>query len=227
MASAPALHAQLPFDPSLLRPRYDSMLVRVKGVPLGYRTSQVARLDNGLQVTDHLSLGAFAEYRTEILLDKDGRIRWVQQGGIVQGVTVRTSLEYRRNRVRGVTVVPTAVGGVTVVADTSIPTGTVDDNAIELYLPALPWSPTAQWTFPDFVTANDSIRKTPVDSVRLMTLTVTGPATVSLPAGPVETWQAELRGGPAPVLYFVTKATPHRLVRTEIVGAGIEFVLVN
>lgn len=203
------------------------MMVRVKGVPLGYRTSQLVRADNGLQVTDHLSLGAFAEYRTEIQLDKEGRIRWVQQGGIVQGVTIRTSLEYRRNRVRGVTVVPTPGGGVTVAADTTIPAGTIDDNAIELYLPALPWTPTAQWTFPDFVTANDTIRHTPVDSVRQMTLTVTGPATVSLPAGPVETWQAELRGGPAPVLYFVTKAAPHRLVRTEIVGAGIEFVLVN
>lgn len=203
------------------------MTVRVQGVPLGYQTSRLVRTDNGLEVTDHLSLGAFAEQRTQILLDKAGRIRWVQQGGIVQGVTIRTSLEYRRNRVRGVTVVPTPAGGVTVAADTTIPNGTIDDNAIPLFLPALPWAPAVQWSFPGFVTTNDTIRKVPVDSVRAMTLTVTGSATVSLPGGPVETWQAELRGGPAPVLYFVTKAPPHRLVRMEVVGAGLEFLLVN
>ncbi|HET7042978.1 MAG TPA: hypothetical protein VFI13_13250 [Gemmatimonadales bacterium] len=199
----------------------------VRGVPIGWQTSQVTRSGDGIRVVDHLSIGAFAEQRTEILLGRDGTVHWVQQGGIVQGVPIRTSLEYRRNRVRGVTVVPTSLGGVAIPADTTIPPGTIDDNAITAFLPALPWGPDARWTFPDFVATSDTIRKVLVDSVRTMTLRVTGPATVSLPTGAVSTWQVELGGGPSPVVYFISQDRPHRLVRMELPGAGFEFVLVN
>lgn len=219
--------AQLPVDPTLLVPRHDSMVVSVRGVPIGWQTSQVTRTDGGVRVVDHLSLSAFAEQRTEILIARDGRIHWVMQGGIVNGVAIRTSLEYRRNRVRGVTVVPTPLGGAAIPADTTIPPGTIDDNAITAFLPTLPWGPDARWSFPDFVSTNDTIRKVLVDSVRTMTLRVTGQATVSLPTGPVETWQVELTGGPSPVVYFLSQGKPHRLVRMELPGAGFEFVLVN
>jgi hypothetical protein len=209
----------LPIDPTLLVPRHDSMLVSVRGVALGWRTSELVRTDAGLRIVDHLSLGALVEQRTEILVGRDGRIHWVQQGGIISGVAIRTSLEYRRNRVRGVTVVPSSRGGVTIATDTTLPAGAIDDNAIPLFLPTLPWAPGARWSFPDYVSA--------IDSIRTMTLTVTGPASVSLPTGTVEAWQAELNGGPSPVRYFVTQSPPHRLVRMELVGAGLEFLLVN
>jgi hypothetical protein len=203
------------------------MVVSVRGVPIGWQTSHVERIDGGVRVVDHLSLSAFAEQRTEILLLGDGRIHWVRQGGIVNGVAIRTSLEYRRNRVRGVTVVPTPLGGAAIPADTTIPAGTIDDNAITAFLPALPWGPDARWSFPDFVSTSDTIRKVLVDSVRTMTLRVTGQATVSLPTGAVDTWQAELSGGPSPLIYYVTQTAPHRLVRMEVTGAALEFVLVN
>lgn len=221
------LTAQLPVTPALLAPRHDSMVVSVRGVPLGWQTSEVVRTDGGSRVVDHVRLGALLEQRTEILLGHDGRIRWVRQGGVLSDVAFRTSLEYRRDRVRGVTIVPTPQGGVTISTDTVIPSGTIDDNAITAFLPALPWGPDARWTFPDFVTTTDTVRKALVDSIRTMTLRVTGQATVSLPAGPVETWQAELSGGPSPVIYFVTQAVPHRLARMELTGAGLVFVLVN
>lgn len=219
LAGAGRVTAQLPVDPSLLVPRRDSMVVSVRGVPLGWQTSELARANGGLRVVDHVSLGEILEQRTEVQLGRDGRIRWVRQGGILSGVAFRTSLEYDRTRVRGVTIVPTPQGGATVLNDAPLPPGALDDNAIALYLPALPWGPDAKWSFPEYVSSSDT--------VRTMTLHVTGPAAVSLPSGTVQTWQVELSGGPTPVVYFVTQSAPHRLARMELTGAGLVFVLVN
>lgn len=206
-------------DATLLVGRHDSLVVRVQGRVLGWQTSQLIRSNGELRVVDQFDLGEFGQQRTEIQLSKEGRIRWVQQGGILQGVPIRTSLEYRRNRVRGVTVVPSARGPITLEADTTLPAGTIDDNAIALYLPALPWADGARWSFPVFIGGENVIRT--------MNLTVLGTASVTLPSGPIDTWQAELDGGRAPLRFYVTLSTPHRLVRIEVVGTGLEFLLVN
>jgi hypothetical protein len=214
-----AARAQLPVDATLLVGRHDSMVVRVQGRALGWQTSQLIKNDGALRVVDQFDLGEFGQQRTEIQLSKEGRIRWVQQGGILQGVPIRTSLEYRRNRVRGVTVVPSPQGPVTLEADTTLPAGTIDDNAIALFLPSLPWADGARWSFPVFIGGESAIRT--------MTLTVLGTASVTLPSGPTDTWEAELDGGRAPVRFYVTRSSPHRLARIEVVGTGLEFVLVN
>ncbi|HVX90049.1 MAG TPA: DUF3108 domain-containing protein [Gemmatimonadales bacterium] len=211
--------AQLPVDASLLEARHDSLVVRVQGQVLGWQTSQLTRNDGAIRVVDQFDLGEFGQQRTEIQLTKEGRLRWVQQGGILQGVPIRASLEYRRNQVRGVTVVPSPQGPVTLEADTTLPPGAIDDNAIALFLPTLPWAEGARWSFPVFIGGENTIRT--------MTLTVLGTASVSLPAGPIDTWEAELDGGRAPVRFYVTRSSPHRLARIEVVGTGLEFVLVN
>lgn len=219
MAGAPLHAAQLPVDPALLAPRHDSLVARVGGQPLGYQAVTLARTAEGLRYTEQTLVGAFVQQRTEILLTRAGEVRQVAQGGMLQGVAVRTSLEYRRGRVRGVTVVPTQEGPVALPADTTLPPGTIDDNAIALFLPALPWTANASWSFPVYVSGERAVRQ--------MTLTVLGGASVALPSGPVATWQAELGGGQAPVRFYVTQAAPHRLVRIELVGSALEFVLVD
>lgn len=219
LGGAQGAHAQLPVDASLLLGRRDSLVVRVQGRTLGWQTSQLVKSDGSLRVIDQFDLGEFGQQRTEIQLSREGRIRWVQQGGILQGVPIRASLEYRRNKVRGVTVVPSAQGPLTLEADTTLPAGTIDDNAIALYLPTLPWANGARWTFPVFVGGENAIRT--------MTLTVLGTASITLPSGPVDTWEAELDGGRAPLRFYVTQSVPHRLARIEVVGTGLEFVLVN
>ena len=115
--------------------------------------------------------------------------------------------------------VASRAGPITVEADTALPAGTIDDNTIALYLPALPWADGAHWTFPVFVGGENLVRQ--------MTLAVTGTATVALPSGPVETWQAELTGGSAQMRFYVTRTAPHRVARYELVGTNLEFILVN
>lgn len=214
-----SLAAQLPIDPARIDGRRDSMIVRAGSATIGWQTYQMVRTPDGFRFVDDVSLGGFGYQRTEVLLARDGRIRWIQQGGVTMDVPIRASLEYRRNRVRGVTVVASRGGPITVESDTLLPAGTIDDNSIALYLPTLPWAEGARWTFPVFIGGENMVRE--------MTLQVIGAATVALPSGPVETWQAELTGGNAQMRFYITKATPHRVARYELVGSNLEFILVN
>lgn len=204
---------------SPLAPHVDSFSVLVRGTPLGYRRAELSPTANGWWYVDETQIGAFVLQRTEVTLGRDGTVRQVLQGGQVQGIEIRTSLEYRRGRAVGVTVTPSGGRAVTLSVDTTVGTGTVDDNAIPLYLPTLAWGADTLWRFTTFVSGENAIHA--------MELRVVGGATVDVPAGQFDAWQADLTGGSAPVRFFVTKSAPHRVVREELVGTPIEFVLVK
>ncbi|HEV2291895.1 MAG TPA: hypothetical protein VGR60_08650 [Gemmatimonadales bacterium] len=221
-AFAPPAAGQVrPFgaDPAALAPYRDSFTVLVRGTPLGYRTAELARDAAGWRYVDVTQIGAFVLQRTEISLDRGGLVHQVLQGGQVQGIDIRTSVEYRRGRAVGVTVAPIGGKAVTLAVDAAVPAGTIDDNAIPLYLPALNWDADTAWTLKVFATGENAMHE--------MTLHVTDTATVEVPAGRFAVRVAELDGGPAPVRFCVTRAAPHRVVREELVGTPIEFVLVK
>jgi hypothetical protein len=229
--AARAAAAQLPFDAALLRPRQDSMLVSVQGRLVGSYTSRLVLADDGWHMTDQLALGEFAQQRTEIVLDRSGRLRRVQLGGVTNGIQIRASLEYRRDRVKGVTVASTAglladstapsdtsqVRSISVVADTLLPPGTIDDNALLLYLPTLPWADGARWTFPVF--------SGQLNVVRSVTFAVQGTASVALRSGTVETWEVDVNGSLSPAKYYISKSEPHRLIRMDFTTVGLVFLL--
>lgn len=228
-----AVAAQLPIESARLQPRNDSMVVSVKGRTVGWYTSRVTRNNDGIKVSDELSVGELAHQRTEIDLDRNGRMRRVQLGGFTTGVQIRASLEYNRNRVRGVTVaslqqlVPdsesvddtTKGQSVVVVADTVLPPWTIDDNAMLVFLPALPWANGARWSVAVFSGQANVIRE--------VTLTVLGSASVGTAAGPVDTWEVDVSGGMSPVKYYVSQSLPHRLVRMEFPSVGLVYTRVE
>jgi hypothetical protein len=225
------LAAQLPFDPALLVPRNDSMVLTVRGQPVGWFTSRVTRANNGIHATDQLNVGAISQQLTQIDFDLRGRLTRVQLGGTISGISIRASLEYRRNRVRGVTVGSSAgllpdsgadssqVRSIVIPADTVLPPGTIDDNAILFYLPALPWAEGARFSFPVFFGQENK--------VRVVTLTALRRVVVGLRNGPVEVWEVELTGGLSSVRYFVTESAPHRLVRMYFTEVDLTFTLQN
>lgn len=195
------------------------MVVRTKGVTVGWRTIRVVKVDGGYLAYDNLQILESNLLRTEISLDERGRLRWVRQGGTLAGVPVRTSLSYSRNRVRGVAVVADTSGPRTVESDTTIPPGTIDDLSLSLFLPTLPWAEGAVWHFPNYVADAAYLQS--------LTLTVVGPATISLPAGPVDAWQGVLSGGAAPTIVYVSRTRPYRVLRIEFPQVDLEFLLVN
>jgi len=101
--------------------------------------------------------------------------------------------------------------------DTTVAPGTLDDNAIQALLPALPWTAGARWTAPVFASG--------LGTSLTMTLAVAGEESVTVPAGTFQVFRAELTGGPQPVTFYVTKAAPFRLVKVAIAGTPIEMQL--
>ena len=206
-------------DGAALLPHRDSFEVLVRATSLGFRTVELDRVRSGWRYVDVTQIGAFVLQRTELDLDQTGAVRQVMQGGQVQGIDIRTSLEYRRGRAVGVAVVPSGGKAVTVPVNAVVPAGTIDDNAIPLYLPALDWGTDTAWSFPAFVSGENALHT--------MRLHITDTATVEVPAGRFPAWVAELDGGPTAVRFFISRAPPHRIVREELVGTPIEFVLVR
>ncbi|MBW8772586.1 MAG: hypothetical protein JF590_04750 [Gemmatimonadetes bacterium] len=230
-AVAGTAHAQLPYDAALLQPHHDSMVVSVQGKVVGWYTSDLARAEDGWHLTDQLTIVGFVQQRSEILVDRSGKLRRVQLGGVTNGIQIRASLEYRRDRVRGVTVggpagmlgdstapVDTSpVRSISIVADTVLPPGTIDDNALLFYLPMLPWAEGAHWTVPVFSGQENVIRR--------VTFAVRGAAAVALRTSTVDTWEVDATGGASPLKYYVSQSAPHRVVRMELTGVGLLFLL--
>ncbi|MGB7211797.1 MAG: hypothetical protein WBC97_04145 [Gemmatimonadales bacterium] len=206
-------------DAAALAPYRDSFTVLVRSTPLGFRTVELDRTRTGWRYADVIQIGAFVLQRTEIDLDAEGAVRQVMQGGQVQGIDIRTSLTYRRGRAVGVTVTPAGGKAVTVTVNAAVPAGTIDDNAIPLYLPTLAWGADTAWSFPAFVSGENALH-----TMRLHTI---DSATVEVPAGRFATWVADLDGGPTAVRFFVTRSSPHHVVREELVGTPIEFILTH
>ncbi|HEU4763904.1 MAG TPA: hypothetical protein VFS28_04580 [Gemmatimonadales bacterium] len=217
-----ALRAQAPGlapGATSLAPARDSFDVLVQGRSIGFSRREVRAVPGGFLYVEETQIGEFVRQRTEIALGHDGLVRQVQQGGVVQGVSIRASLAYRGGRVRGVTVAPSGGAAVTFTVDTAVAPDVVDDNAIPLYLPTLGWGTDTLWRFTAFVSGENAFRP--------MTLAVIGADTLTVPAGRFDVWLAELRGGQVPVRFFVNKTPPHRVVREEIIGTPLTFVLVR
>ena len=89
----------------------------------------------------------------------------------------------RNGRARGNANTVSPEGPKAAAIDTTLPPGTVDDNAIQFLLPALPWTPSANWSFGVFSAGQNEYRVT--------TLRVVAVETIKLDSGPVEASKAE------------------------------------
>ena len=219
-AELTAAATRLPVDLARLVPRRDSLVVLLQGKPFGYQRAVLERGTTGFTYTEDTRLGPVMEQTTVLSLDTAGAMLGVRQSGRTQGQPTRIEVSYAGNRAKGSATVMGPEGAMkTIAIDTAIAAGTLDDNAIQAVLPALPYAADARWSFPVFTSGQGSSAR--------MTLAVGGRESVTVPAGTFDAWRLELTGGPAPVTFYVTAAAPHRLVRATIAGAPIEFQLVK
>ncbi|HEY0809375.1 MAG TPA: hypothetical protein VGD49_04400, partial [Longimicrobiales bacterium] len=82
-----------------------------------------------------------------------------------------------------------------------------------------PWSANARWTIPVFSAGKNQLND--------MILVVMGTEALNTPLGTVDTYHAELRGPEMTVGIWVSKAAPHRVLKTAPVGAPFEVLRVN
>ena len=197
----------------------DSFAINVQGKPLGWSATSVEDVPEGKRLTEHTSLGGFVEQQTTVDIAPDGTMLRVRQSGKAQGQPTAIELDYRGGRVKGKATTQAAGGPKSLVIDTTASPGTVDDNALQGLVPALPWSATANWTFTTFSGGQNEAKVT--------TLKVTGTEIVKLPEGPVEAFKAEWSGGWQPATFWVTTTAPYRLVKIGIAGTPVEIVRVK
>jgi hypothetical protein len=215
------LHAQAPaeFDPAALVARSDSFAFVSGGAAIGGQRLTLERVAEGWRFTESTRIGDRMRQETTLLLSPDLAPVSVRQTGSAMGDSMGTALDYEDGRVTGGSRTPSPDGAMTEkVIDLDVPAGVVDDNALQLLLPALAWSPGAAWALPVFSGGRAAV----VDVV----LTVTGVETVVVPAGTFETYRVEARREEAPAVFWVTTSEPHVVVKGGSLVAPFELQLV-
>lgn len=211
--------APLAFDTTRFVARVDSLAIVSQGQIVGLQVAQIAVGADSVGYTERTTLGPQFNQVTSLTLDRTGRMLRVDQTGTVRGQSTKIALQYAGGRVKGESRVMTPTGPKTLSVDSRVPAGVLDDNAIQAMLPWLDWALNRRWTLPVFASGENLVRN--------QALTVANIETVRTPAGDFEVYRADLEGGPQLVSFYVTTATPHRLVRMTVSGSPLEFLAVN
>lgn len=202
-----------------LAPRTDSLAILAQGQTIGLQVTRLARSGDSLIYTERTQLGQALDQTTTLTFDTAGRMRHLDQAGVVRGQNTRIRLAYAGGRVVGEVQVIGASGPERFTVDTGVAPGMLDDNAVQAILPLLPWAPNTRWTFQVFVSGENT--------VRTLTLTAADITQVNTPAGAFECYRADLEGGQQRVSFFVTTARPHRVVRVELANSPVVFIAVS
>ena len=219
--AAPALAQAAPhFTVSALNLGRDSFAIIVQGREVGFQRTNLKRTPTGFEYTEETGIGTAVTQSTLVTMNPDLSVRAVTQHGKVQGKDASINITYAGRRVRGNALVAAQPESRQFAIDTVVTPGTIDDNAIQPLLAALPWAPRAAWKLTIFSAGKNASAPG--------TLTVIDTATVQVPAGTFKTWRAELISADGSgVNFFVTTGASHRLVKLTIKGSPLEFALVK
>lgn len=212
------------FDHSQIVERRDSFAILVQGNPFGAMTRSIASATvdgrDVLQFTSELSLGPMASQKSMLLVDR-ATLKPVKldQTGQQQGQPLEVHIEYGTDgRVTGSASVPEPGGRREVAVDTVLGEYVIDDNMLQALAGALPLSDGNTFT----VSAYDATQ----GSVSRISAKVTDAGVVTVPAGEFPAWKVALSGTEAPLEYWVSKASPRRLVKIALIGQPVSFELV-
>jgi hypothetical protein len=198
--------------------------VLVQGNPMGEATRRLARATEGgravFQLMGSMNIGSFVQQADTVTIDAQtlAPIR-VRQSGAVQGQQTFLRLDYEGTHVRGQGRTPGPQGMREANVDTTLAEGTLDDNAMEALLSALPLAASGRWSLPMFSGGQGT--------VRTMTASVAGEESVTVPAGMFACWRVELAGGDQPLTLYVMKDAPYVVVKYTMAGAPVAFELTN
>ena len=208
------------FDRAQLVARSDSFQALVQGNPFGAQTTNVEVTADSIVFTESTTLGTLVQQRTTVVLNADLTMRRSDQSGTVQTQQSEIHLTYAGGRVKGSAVSPQPTGTPkTTAIDTTVAPGTIDDNALGLLLPALP--------FAEGKTFNLSVFSSGEGATKVVTVKVAGKENITVPAGTFSAYRLELSGMQLPVVMHVSTASPRRLLRVAPTGAPLVFQLVK
>jgi hypothetical protein len=211
---AGAVAGPLEIDPARLAPARDSLVILLQGKPAGFQVALLERSATGFRFSERTVIGGMMSQETEVQMDGTGQVRTVRHEGRMPRGTTRIALDYAAGRVQGTVQPADARAPVTV--DTTLPPGTIDDNALHPLFRAIRWRDGASWTIPVYLSGQRKVE------TRVLTVRGVEPVTVNGTAIPA--FRAELALEGRTVTIYVSRAAPHRVLRIVPTGAPIEFV---
>jgi zinc protease len=202
--------------------RADSFEVLVQGNAMGGMTGSTTATADSVTYSERTSIaGGALQQNTMVRFNPaDLTVSQVDQTGSTQGQPTDIHITYGGGRVKGKATTPQQNGPPqTIQIDTAIAAGTYDDNALAVVFPALPLA--AGRTF------NLSVFESGKGQVKLVQVKVSDGGSVIVPAGSFDSFKLDVTGGQVPTTFYVSKATPRRIVKIEFVGAPFIFQLVK
>jgi hypothetical protein len=209
--------AQSPFEPTRLVPRSDSFVVTVQGRQVGGIRETIEKTATGFRLVSVQALAGMNQ-STEVHFSRTLAMASVKQEGQARGQSMKIDVAYGRGRAKGTATTPGPQGMRTITVDTTVPAGAVDDNALQSLLPALPLGAGKSFQVPVFASGQGTSK--------VMTVTVSGSESVTVPAGTFDAWKVDVAGGQVPVTFWVSRADP-RVVKMGFAGAPMAFELVK
>jgi hypothetical protein len=210
------------FDASHIVARRDSFQVSMQGQVIGSRVLNVQEVGDTLVVSDVLSIpmagmqqeGVIRMHRTTFAVYS------IDQTGQMQGQASEVHMTYDGMHVTGTASTPSPTGTPTeVTVDTTLADGTLDSDALEILLPALPLADGASFTVYAFDASEGAVQTT--------TVKVVGVQDVTVPAGTFSVFKIEIQTGDAGLVAYVSRDVPRKTIKVEIVGQPIAFELVK
>lgn len=205
--------APVALDPTQFVAHADSSRVMLQGNAAGFTVSEVRRPADSLVYAERSNLagGVFQQSTTVVLNPTDGAVRQVDQETTQQGQKGETHITYSGGRVKGSSAAPQQDGTVKRFdIDTTLPPGTVDENAVPFVVPALPLGAGKAFSLTFFTPSENTIK--------VLTFKVSGPASVTVPAGTFQAYQIDVTGSRVPFTMYVSTDSPRRVLKTEFVG---------
>jgi len=216
---AASLAKPLPIDVKKLTPHRDSMNVLVNNQPMGTNVWSLTRGGDSIVVHELTVIGTSMLQETTVDLTKAAQVVRVNQSGMIRGVEGGIHIAYTKDHVTGNVQAVTSNGPDHFTVDTTVPPGTVDDNAVMAMLPALPWAKDAGWNFWMYSAGSNSVSE--------MVLYVVAEETAMVPAGAFAAYRARLMGGSTNVDFLILKREPHTVLKVEMSGAPLKYELVS
>ena len=209
-------------DPAQFGAHSDSSRVLIQGSPAGFTVTEVRASSDSLVYTERSNLanGAFQQQTTVVLEPSTGSVRQIDQVTIQRGQKGEAHLTYRDGRVKGTSAAPQPDGSIKRFdIDTTLPPGTVDENAVPFVVPALPLAPGKTIAMTFFTPSENNLR--------VLTFKVAAPEAVTVPAGTFQGFRIDVTGSRVPFTMWVSTTTPRRIVKTEFVGQPFVVELVK
>ena len=210
------------YDVRQLGTHRESFQISVQGNVMGYQISEM--IVSGESIVSKASLAipmVGVNQETTLSIDPTTMMPTAyDQVGMVMGQTVETHLVYEGGRVTGTMQSPTQTGAIeTVNVDTTLSEAVAEVSTLQALLPALPLVPGTTLTYSAF-SASDGGNTT-------VTLRVSDPEEVTVPAGTFTAYRVDVTGGEVSFAIHVSVETPRRIIKRALPQPPLTFELVG